>query len=86
MENAREEWDRAHALGSKTRMSLNEYKELLRGVGEAVCYAAMVEEIKAAPSFTELEDNDGICEMLEETIVVEEAELIPLVDEEGLPY
>jgi hypothetical protein len=43
MENAREEWDRAHATYTHTKLTLEDYKRILREVGEAVVFAAMVD-------------------------------------------
>jgi hypothetical protein len=92
MENAREEWDRAHSLKTKVQIPYKEYANLLKSIGLAVCEAEIIlaskpnpkewqgdletfDKILESQKFDELEDNDLICEILEEPIVVDEEEL-----------
>ena len=98
MENAREEWDRAHALKCKVLISYRDYVEMVKHVGLAICESEVILAAEKPPNpaewrgdletfdkilehdsqavvFDELEDNDLICGLLEEPLVVNEEEL-----------
>ena len=76
--NAREEWDRAHASYSKVAMSLDEYTSLLHFVADGIMGAALAEGQEKlqdeAMGFAELENETVVEDLIpaEEPIIYDE--------------
>jgi hypothetical protein len=72
--NAREEWDRAHASYSKVAMSLEEYTSLLHFVADGLVGAAAYEKPDPVNGFDQLLGNEKVEDLIpvEELIIFDE--------------